>query len=347
MDERQAKFRSNIARLEAHIDGLQDDLTRKEATVLESHRPPPKEGVRQTDSPNMKYYVMIFGIVVGFAFAYLLDYLDDTIKTPHDVEKFVGMRVIGTVPLLSRGEEKLLHRIALKSPISEMMNTLSMIIQSWMLKIKGQSLLIVSSKPSEGKSTFITNLAVAMCRGGEKVVLIDSDMRKPSLHRFFGVDNSVGLSNYLEDSFEDSIDESEEARIAKIVHHTEVEGLFLIPSGPIPSNPVGLLKSENIDRLLSHLKTYIGVILIDTPPLAMIDAGVLATKVSAVVTVMDAGKVTKKEALAGKHLIENVGGNGIGVVLNKVTLEGEEYYYYFEGYSYYYGNSRARKKKSV
>ena len=347
MDERQAKFRSNIARLEAHIDGLQDDLTRKEATVLESHRPPPKEGIRQTDSPNMKYYVMIFGIVVGFAFAYLLDYLDDTIKTPHDVEKFVGMRVIGTVPLLSRGEEKLLHRIALKSPISEMMNTLSMIIQSWMLKIKGQSLLIVSSKPSEGKSTFITNLAVAMCRGGEKVVLIDSDMRKPSLHRFFGVDNSVGLSNYLEDSFEDSIDESEEARIAKIVHHTEVEGLFLIPSGPIPSNPVGLLKSENIDRLLSHLKTYIGVILIDTPPLAMIDAGVLATKVSAVVTVMDAGKVTKKEALAGKHLIENVGGNGIGVVLNKVTLEGEEYYYYFEGYSYYYGNSRARKKKSV
>ena len=121
---------------------------------------------------------------MGFAFAYLLDYLDDTIKTPHDVEKFVGMRVIGTVPLLSRGEEKLLHRIALKSPISEMMNTLSMIIQSWMLKMKGQSLLIVSSKPSEGKSTFITNLAVAMCRGGEKVVLIDSDMRKAQSSSF-------------------------------------------------------------------------------------------------------------------------------------------------------------------
>jgi protein-tyrosine kinase len=98
---------------------------------------------------------------------------------------------------------------------------------------------------------------------------------------------------------------------------------------------------------LNHLKTYIGVILIDTPPLAMIDAGVLATKVNAVVTVMDAGKVTKKEALAGKHLIENVGGNNIGVILNKVTLEGEEYYYYFEGYSYYYGGNRGRKKKPV
>jgi capsular exopolysaccharide synthesis family protein len=213
--------------------------------------------------------------------------------------------------------------------------------------MKGQSLLIVSSKPSEGKSTFVTNLAVAMCRGGEKVVLIDSDMRKPSLHRFFGVDNSVGLSNYLEDSFSDDVEDSDEGKIAKIVHHTEVDGLFLIPSGPIPSNPVGLLKGENIDRLLSHLKTYIGVILIDTPPLAMIDAGVLATKVNAVVTVMDAGKVTKREALSGKHLIENVGGNSIGVILNKVTLEGEEYYYYFEGYSYYYGNSRTRKKKPV
>lgn len=346
MDEEQEKIKGDLARMEQHIDRLEDELTRSDDPI-ELLALPPSVGALESVSPNMKYYVLFFGLAIGFAFAYLLDYMDDTIRTPHDVEKFVGMRVIGTVPLLSRGEEKLLHRIALKSPISEMMNTLSMIIQSWMLKMKGQSLLIVSSKPSEGKSTFITNLAVAMCRGGEKVVLIDSDMRKPSLHRFFGVDNSVGLSNYLEDSYADGVEDSDEAKIAKIVHHTDVEGLFLIPSGPIPSNPVGLLKGENIDRLLSHLKTYIGVILIDTPPLAMIDAGVLATKVNAVVTVMDAGKVSKKEALAGKHLIENVGGNGIGVILNKVTLEGEEYYYYFEGYSYYYGNSRSRKKKPV
>ena len=346
LDDEQEKIKGDLARLEQHIDRLEDELTRSDDPI-ELLLFPPAQGQLDSVSPNMKYYVMIFGILIGCGFAYLLDYMDDTIRTPHDVEKFVGMRVIGTVPLLSRGEEKLLHRIALKSPISEMMNTLSMIIQSWMLKMKGQSLLIVSSKPSEGKSTFITNLAVAMCRGGEKVVLIDSDMRKPSLHRFFGVDNSVGLSNYLEDSFTGDVDDSDESKIAKIVHHTDVEGLFLIPSGPIPSNPVGLLKGENIDRLLSHLKTYIGVILIDTPPLAMIDAGVLATKVNAVVTVMDAGKVSKKEALAGKHLIENVGGNGIGVILNKVTLEGEEYYYYFEGYSYYYGNSRSRKKKPV
>jgi capsular exopolysaccharide synthesis family protein len=346
LDEEQEEIKGDMARLEQHIDRLEDELTRSDDPV-ELLIFPPAQGQLDSLSPNMKYYILLFGVVIGFGFAYLLDYMDDTIRTPHDVEKFVGMRVIGTVPLLSRGEEKLLHRIALKSPISEMMNTLSMIIQSWMLKMKGQSLLIVSSKPSEGKSTFITNLSVAMCRGGEKVVLIDSDMRKPSLHRFFGVDNSVGLSNYLEGSFSNDVDESDEARIAKIVHHTDVEGLFLIPSGPIPSNPVGLLKGENIDRLLSHLKTYIGVILIDTPPLAMIDAGVLATKVNAVVTVMDAGKVSKKEALAGKHLIENVGGNGIGVILNKVTLEGEEYYYYFEGYSYYYGNSRSRKKKPV
>lgn len=345
-DKDQGKLSDDITRLEKHIDGLQDELTRTKKSI-ERLDGPPTEGLLENNSQNMKFYVAIFGIVIGFAFAYLIDFFDNTIRTPHDVEKFVGMRVIGTVPLLRKGEEKLLHRIALKSPISEMMNRLAMIIQSWMLKMKGQSLMIVSSKPSEGKSTFITNLAVAMCRGGEKVVLIDSDMRKPSLHRFFGVDNSVGLSNYLEDSFDSDIEDSDEAKIAKIVHHTEVEGLFLIPSGPIPSNPVGLLKGENVDRLLSHLKNYIGVILIDTPPLAMIDAGVLATKVSAVVTVMDAGKVSKKEALDGKHLIENVGGNGIGVVLNKVTLEGEEYYYYFEGYSYYYGNSRARKKKPV
>ncbi|MBF0196706.1 MAG: polysaccharide biosynthesis tyrosine autokinase [Planctomycetes bacterium] len=344
-DRQEAKNIEDTTRLELYIERLQDKITSVSdpLTILTE----PKIGVIENRDTNTKYYIVIFGLALGLGFAYILDYMDDTIRTPHDVEKFVGLRVIGTVPLLSKGEEKLLHRIALKSPISEMMNTLSMIIQSWMLKMKGQALLIVSSKPGEGKSTFITNLAVALCRGGEKVVLIDSDMRKPSLHRFFGVDNSVGFSNYLEDSFSDDVEDTDEAKIARIVHHTDVEGLFVIPSGPIPSNPVGLLKGENVERLLNHLKTYIGVILIDTPPLAMIDAGVLATKVNAVVTVMDAGKVTKKEALAGKHLIENVGGNSIGVILNKVTLEGEEYYYYFEGYSYYYGGSRNKKRKSV
>lgn len=344
-DRKIEKSAGDVARLEVYIDQLQDKITGEKRPVERTKEP--FDGIMRDDTPNTIYYIMIFGVVIGLGFAYILEYLDDTIRTAHDVEKFVGLRVIGTVPLLSKGEEKLLHRIALKSPISEMMNTLSMIIQSWMLKMKGQVLLIVSSKPGEGKSTFITNLAVALCRGGEKVVLIDSDLRKPSLHRFFGVDNSVGFSNYLEDSFSTDVEDTDEAKIAKIVHHTDIEGLFIIPSGPIPSNPVGLLKGDNVERLLSHLKTYIGVILIDTPPLAMIDAGVLATKVNAVVTVMDAGKVTKKEALAGKHLIENVGGNSIGVILNKVTLEGEEYYYYFEGYSYYYGSSRHRKKKPV
>ncbi len=338
------QYEKDIADLGRAVNSLRDRITAM-GDPLEGGTA--RTGIPENVAPNLIYYVMIFGVLIGLVFAYVLEYLDDTIRTAHDVEKFIGLRVIGTVPMLGKGEEKLLHRIALKSPISEMMNTLSMILQSWLLKMKGQVLLIVSSKPGEGKSTFITNLAVALCRGGEKVVLIDSDLRKPSLHRFFGVDNSVGLSNYLEDSFGTEVEGSDEAKIAKIVHHTDVEGLFIIPSGPIPSNPVGLLKGENLERLLNHLKTYIGIILVDTPPLAMIDAGVLATKVDAVVTVMDAGKVTKREALAGKHLIENVGGNAVGVILNKVTLEGEEYYYYFEGYSYYYGSSRARKKRPV
>ena len=346
-DEKISKYNADINRLEEHLDNYQDSLSLLSAHDSIDIKKHAEIGEPENENPNQIYFIMVFGVLIGLGFAYILEYLDDTIRTPHDVEKFVGLRVIGTVPLLSKGEEKLLHRIALKSPISEMMNTLSMIIQSWLLKMQGQALLIVSSKPSEGKSTFITNLSVALCRGGEKVVLIDSDLRKPSLHRFFGIDNSTGLSNYLEDSFNSDVEDTDEAKIAKIVHHTDVEGLFVIPSGPIPSNPVGLLKGDNMERLLNHLKTYIGVILIDTPPLAMIDAGVLATKVNAVVTVMDAGKVTKKEALAGKHLIENVGGNNIGVILNKVTLEGEEYYYYFEGYSYYYGGNRGRKKKPV
>ncbi|MBF0243723.1 MAG: polysaccharide biosynthesis tyrosine autokinase [Planctomycetes bacterium] len=339
-------LKDDIERLSKYIEKIDDAIEGKTGTLVNTTHLP-SMGHREKSDGNMIYYVMIFGLVVGLAFAYLLDYMDDTIRTPHDVEKYVGQRVIGTVPLLGKGEEKLLHRVALKSPISEMMNRLAMVLQSWMLRMKGQVLLIASSKPGEGKSTFVTNLAVALCRGGEKVVLIDGDLRKPSLHRFFGIDNSVGFSNFLEDSFGDDVENTDEAKIAKIVHHTDVDGLFIIPSGPIPSNPVGLLKSENVERLLNHLKTYIGTILIDSPPLAMIDAGVLATKVSAVVTVMDAGKVSRREALDGKHLVENVGGNNVGVILNKVTLEGEEYYYYFEGYSYYYGNSRNRKKKPV
>lgn len=337
------RITSDTDEISRYIDQIRDKLASLSTPITKNALP--KEGQRVGENDNMKYYMILFGILIGWAFIYLLENMDDTIRTAHDVEKYVGLRVIGTVPMLSKGEEKLLHRIALKSPISEMMNTLSMIIQSWMLRMKGQAILIVSSKPGEGKSTFVSNLSVALCRGGEKVVLIDGDLRKPSLHRFYGVDNSIGFSNYLGDDFPADVENTDEAKITKIVHQTDVEGLFLIPSGPIPPNPVGLLKSDRVERLLNHLKTYIDTIVVDSPPLAMIDAGVLSTKVSGVVTVMDAGKVSKKEALASKHLIENVGGNNLGVILNKVTLEGEEYYYYFEGYSYYYGNSRNRKKK--
>ena len=185
-----------------------------------------------------------------------------------------------------------------------------------------QSLLVTSAMPSEGKTTTVTNLAVAMAQSGKKVLLIDCDLRKPSLHKVFPISNHRGLTNVLmnEVAIEDTVQEVREA------------GLDVIPSGPIPPTPSELLGSEEMVNFLTRCKALYDTVLMDTPPLLPLPDGLeLAKRVDGVLLVLRAGKVLRENAKKAKKLLDHVGSNVVGTVLNDKKVKKKDIYQYHDG----------------
>jgi len=212
-----------------------------------------------------------------------------------------------------------------KSPMAEAYRTLRTNLQ--FLKIDGELKVIIftSAGPSEGKSTTIANLAVALANSGKKVVLIDCDLRKPTQHKIFGRKNH-GLTNVL----------VEELPVWDLVQDTDVENLCLLTSGPIPPNPSELLSSKSLQAVLDLLKNVADYLLIDSPPVvAVTDACVLAQKADGVVLVLNAGTIKPEMAQKAKELLLQANARLLGVILNRVEIDVEHSYYY-----YYYGSDK-------
>lgn len=210
-----------------------------------------------------------------------------------------------------------------KSPIAEAYRTLRTNIQFVKAGEELKVIMMTSAGPGEGKSTTAANLAVAMAQSGKKVVLIDCDFRKPVQHRIFGKRNK-GVTNYLVDNIDPG----------SLLATTEVENLYLIPSGPIPPNPSELLSSAKMRELLDYLRNQADFVIVDAPPvIAVTDAGVLASKVDGIVLVLSAGKVRPEMAQKAKELLTRANGHILGVILNRVEIDADHAYYY-----YYYGS---------
>ncbi|MGZ4107712.1 MAG: CpsD/CapB family tyrosine-protein kinase [Tumebacillaceae bacterium] len=220
------------------------------------------------------------------------------------------------------GARKLISFFEPKSPISEAYRTLRTNIQYAGITKELKALMVTSSGPEEGKSTTITNLAVVNAQAGKKVILVDGDLRKPVVHKTFGLSNRKGLTNLLigEATFED------------VVMETEVPGMFVLPAGPIPPNPAEILGSTRMKELIEQLKERYDIVLIDAPPiLAVTDAQLLSTHVDGVVLVLGSRKVLREHAKKAKALLDRVGANVIGTVLNNKKVDSESYYYYYYG----------------
>jgi capsular exopolysaccharide synthesis family protein len=184
--------------------------------------------------------------------------------------------------------------------------------------------MVTSAGPGEGKSTTATNLAVAYAQSDKKVLLIDADLRKPTMHHTFAITNRWGITNYL----------SGQAKFEEVIHHSSIPNLDLLTSGPVPPNPSEILASKRLQAMLEQLKETYDMIIIDTPPaLAVTDAQVVATRSDGVVLVLDSGKVKRDAAIKVKANLEHVKARILGVVLNNVDKKSGESYYY-----YYYGN---------
>ncbi|EZP75274.1 tyrosine-protein kinase [Parageobacillus genomosp. 1] len=209
-----------------------------------------------------------------------------------------------------------------KSPISEQYRTIRTNIQFSFIDEKMRSLMVTSSSPSEGKSTTAANLAIVFAQQGKKVLLIDADLRKPTMHYTFRLNNYTGLTSVLTHS----------SSLLSACQETNVENLYVLTSGPIPPNPAELLSSKMMDNCLQQLHESFDLIIFDTPPvLAVTDAQILANKCDGTILVVASGKTEIGAAVKAKELLAAANAKLLGVVLNqRKQREGHHYYYEYK-----------------
>ncbi|MER1984840.1 MAG: CpsD/CapB family tyrosine-protein kinase [Solibacillus sp.] len=185
-----------------------------------------------------------------------------------------------------------------------------------------RSIVITSTQMSEGKSTISSNLGVTYAQAGKKVIFVDADMRKPTVHHTFGLKNTTGLSNLL----------IKELKMNDVIQQTNIENLDVVTSGPIPPNPAELLTSSELKVLLEELKQSYDLVIFDAPPvLPVTDAQIISNIMDGTVLVVNSGETEKEGVLKAKELLEKSKANLLGVVLNNVTLEDNNYYYRYYG----------------
>jgi len=220
-----------------------------------------------------------------------------------------------------------------KSPISEAYRTLRTNVQFTGVDSETKTIMITSTGPGEGKSSTIANLAVSIAQAGKSVIVIDADMRNPTQHKLFGLDNREGLSMAL----------VQDRDHLTYISATAVPGVMVLTGGPTPPNPAELVGSKHMKRLIKEFSEQFDIVLIDTPPvIAVTDAAILAQEVDGVILVVASGEVNKEYAQRAKLLLDKVGAKILGAVLNKVEMKTSEYYYYYN----YNGSEDLNKNKN-
>jgi polysaccharide biosynthesis transport protein len=270
-------------------------------------------------------------ICAGGVFAY--DYFDDSARTPEEVEEIVGAPILGTVQQFSSGTSGLVTAQKAHSPLAEAYRIIRTNIQYTDVDHPPRSIVVTSASPAEGKSTTASNLAHVIAEAGRRVILVDADLRRPNLHRIFGLQRTDGLTGMLvgQDNLNGHGSQA-----------TELPNLTLIASGPTPPRPADLLASARLREVISHLANESDMVIIDSPPiLAVTDAAILSTAADGVVLVVDPARSKRRDLVRAREAIEAVGGRILGVVINRLTRQGSGYYYYYYqhnyGYQYKYG----------
>ena len=286
---------------------------------------PAQPGMRPV-KPNKTLNItlgIIIGLVVGVGLAFFIEYLDTSVKTIDDVERSLGSAVLGVIPqnvgiLLEEGAE---------SPHAEAYRVLRTNLLFSRKDDKLNTVAIVSAGAGEGKSTTVFNLATVFAQSGQRVLMVDSDLRRPTLHKMLRVTNSIGLTNYLlkQNSLED------------VIQTTNLPTLDFMPSGKLPSSSLGILSSSQMRDLITELKQHYDFVFFDSPPvMGVSDASILASEVDMTLQVIQYRRYPQPMNIRAKQLIEKVGGNLVGIVLNNINMSQDESYYYYSGYYHDY-----------
>lgn len=275
---------------------------------------------------------IIVAMILGVGAVVLVESMDISITNVEDIEDILGATALAAIPAWKKktGEVHLgmISILNPKSILSEAFRTLRTNIKFVGVDKNIKSIVITSAGPEEGKSTIASNLAAVMAMAGDRVVLIDADLRRPSIHNHFNLDNASGLSDMLI---------SDDAIKNIPAQDTKLERLKVITSGPIPPNPSELLTTGKVDKILERLKAEYDTIIMDSSPiLTVTDSLILASKTDGAVLVFLANKTAKRAGQRIRQLLKNAGVNTLGAVLNKVQLKSGGYGgYYYYSYKYY------------
>ena len=270
----------------------------------------------------------VFGLVMGLGLAFFIEYLDTSVKTIDDVERALQAPVLGVIPqnvgfLLDEGPD---------SPHAEAYRVLRTNVLFSRKRPDANTLTVVSGGAGEGKSTTIFNLATVFAQQGQRVLVIDSDLRRPSLHKFLKISNSVGLTNYL----------LKQNTLEEVIQTTKNPMLDFLPSGKLPSSSLGILNSQRMKDFIKEVKTRYDFAFFDSPPIMGVsDASVLASEVDLAILVVQYRKYPQAMTLRAKQMVDKVGGTLLGIVLNNINISQDSYYYYYSGYYYDYYSKNA------
>ena len=265
---------------------------------------------------------IVIGLIVGVGLAFFIEYLDTSVKTIDDVERALQAPVLGVIPqnvgvLLEEGPDtphaeayRVLRTNVLFSRKDEKLNTIS----------------VLSGGAGEGKSTTLLNLATIFAQNGSRCLIVDSDLRRPSIHKVLGITNSVGLTNYL----------LKQNTLEEVIQTTKLPTLDFMPSGKLPSSSMGILSSEKMKELILELKRRYDFVFFDSPPLLGVsDASILASEMDMILQVVQYRRYPQPMTLRAKQMVQKVGGNLLGIVLNNINMSQDENYYYYSGYYEY------------
>lgn len=300
---------------------------------------------------------LALSLAFGVALALFLEYLDDTVKSPEDVERGLRLPALAVIPLAGRTATQRFLPIPQKAQDTNgngsgselLINTDGPSLQaeayrhlrtSVLLSTAGRpprTLLVTSSMPSEGKTTTVVNMATVLAQTDSQVLVIDADMRRPRLHQVFGMENRAGLSSLLSS-------EITEDELLSVVSRYKESNIHLLSSGPIPPNPAELLGSEQMRSLIERASNHFKYVIIDSPPIASFTDGVLISSiVDGVLLVVQGGKTSRQVVKRTRQMLHEIGAKVIGVVLNKIDLRSQEYYYYHQDYKYYYSDAKTEE----
>ena len=294
----------------------------------------PAEQPRKPVTPQKalnELLALIGGTVFACGLAFFFEYLDSRIKTPDEIRTHLGLAHLGMLPAMDQKDGKYpLLSGGVPANFSEAFRAFRTNVLFSSAQDGARTLVVTSTAPGEGKSMVASNLAISLAQAGQRVLLVDGDMRKPKTHEIFGCKQEPGLSNVMVGS----------SKASEAVRKTTVSGLWVLAAGRIPPNPAELLGSARFREFLTSLKQHFDWILVDTPPvMAVTDAALVAHRASGVVFVVGAEMTSHHAARRALDQLEHAGAKFVGAVLNRVDLEKNAYYYsqyYRREYTQYY-----------